>query len=292
MKTGFKIALLGAAIALSIVATSKNYDFRTKYASEKISRFGQLPGPVLKTLSLEFDGVIADFLFLKTMTVIGQKIGQDIKPSQQEWAMVHTLLDNITVLDPRFWDPYLFGQMMLTWQAGMFDQANALLLKAAKHRPHDFRPLYFVGFNHFYFQKEFALASKYLRQASIKPGAPSYLKGLAARLSLYGNRTEVGIAFLRQMLAGTHDPNLRHYLEKRLTALERINTLERKVMEYRDRFGTLPQGLDDLVAKGLVKEIPEDPYGGRFVLLDNGRVFTTSKLVDVKKPKQSSRREE
>jgi len=285
MKTWFKIALLGAAIALSIVATSKNYDFRTKYASEKISRFGQLPAPVLKTLSLEFDGVVADFLFLKTMTVIGQKIGQDVNPSQQEWTMVHTLLDNITELDPRFWDPYLFGQMMLAWQAGMIDKADNLLIKAAKHRPHDFRPYYFLGFNHFYFKKEFALASEYLQKASVKPDSPSYLKGLAARLSLYGNRTEVGIAFLRQMLAGTHDPNLRHYLEKRLTALERIDALEKKVQLYKDRFGNLPKSLDDLVAKGLLERIPEDPYGGDFVLLDNGRVFTTSKLVNVKKKK-------
>ena len=285
MRTGFKIALLGAAIAVSIVSTSKNYDFRTKYASEKISRFGQLPAPVIQTLSLEFDGVVSDYLFLKTMTVIGQKIGQDIKPTQQEWTMAHTLLDNITELDPRFWDPYLFGQMMLAWQAGMFDEANALLLKAAEHRPHDFRPLYFVGFNHFYFQKEFAQASNYLQQASVKPGAPSYLKGLAARLSLYGNRTEVGIAFLRQMLAGTHDPNLRSYLEKRLIALEHINTLEKKVQEYKDQFGSLPQKLEDLVAKGLLERIPEDPYGGDFVLMDNGRVFTTSKLVNVKKMK-------
>ena len=285
MRTGLKIALLGAAIALCIVSTTKNYDFRTKYASEKISRFGQLPAPVIKALSLEFEGVIADFLFLKTMTVIGQKIGQDVTPSQQEWTMVHTLLDNITELDPRFWDPYLFGQMMLTWQAGMFDEANALLLKAAEHRPHDFRPLYFVGFNHFYFQKEFAQASDYLQQASVKPGAPSYLKGLAARLSLYGNRTEVGIAFLRQMLAGTHDPTLRSYLEKRLIALEGIHTLEKKVQEYKDQFGSLPQKLEDLVAKGLLERIPEDPYGGDFVLMDNGRVFTTSKLVNVKKKK-------
>ena len=285
MRTGIKIALLVVAIALSITATSKNYAFRTKYASEKISRFGQLPAPVIKTLSLEFDGVIADYLFLKTMTVIGQKIGQDVNPSQQEWTMVHTLLENITELDPRFWDPYLFGQMMLVWQAGMFDQASALLLKAAEHRPHDFRPLYFVGFNHFYFQKEYALASKYLQKASEKSGAPTYLKGLAARLSLYGNRTEVGIAFLRQMLTGTHDPNLRRYLEKRLIALERINTLEKKVQEYKDQFGSLPRTLDDLLARGLIERIPEDPYGGDFILLDNGRVFTTSKLVNVKKKK-------
>ena len=68
-------------------------------------------------------------------------------------------------------------------------------------------------------------------------------------------------------------------LEKRLTALKSIYLLEQKVIQYRDTYKNLPESLDILVELGFLDSIPVDPYGGEFVIMKNGRVFTTSKLV-------------
>jgi len=40
-----------------------------------------------------------------------------------------------------------------------------------------------------------------------------------------------------------------------------------------------PDLLSDLTDKGLVESIPDDPYGGKFILLENKRVYTTSKMI-------------
>jgi hypothetical protein len=69
------------------------------------------------------------------------------------------------------------------------------------------------------------------------------------------------------------------YLEKRLTALEIIDSLEKTVIAFRESFQQMPTSLDDLVRSGLLENIPADPYGGTFFLMDNGRIYTTSKLV-------------
>jgi len=279
MKADWKtVAALLVAAAVSVFTTSRLYEARAQQ-QESISHFGQLPSKIVQALSLEFKGIVADYFFLKTTTFMGQKIGERKKPSPEDWRLIQLMLERITDLDNLFWDPYLFAEMMLAWQAGMLDEANQLLLKAAKYRTRDFRPLYFLGFNHFYFRKDPNQAAKYLRKAAQLPGAPFYLTGLAARMSLYGNETAVGIIFLESMINDTQDQKIRQYLEKKLTALRIIAYLEEKVKEYKSTFQALPQSLDDLVKIGIIPSIPDDPYGGHFILLKDGKIYTTSKLV-------------
>jgi hypothetical protein len=280
VKAGWKtVSVLLAAVAVSIFTTSKLYKAGAQYQIETISQFGQLPSAAVQALSLDFKGIVADYLFLKTMTFLGQKIGEREDPSAEDWRLINQMLERITDLDNLFWDPYLFAETMLAWEAGMPEEANKLLLKAAKHRTEDYRPLYFIGFNHFYFQKDPYQAAQYLRKAAKLPKAPFYLTGLAARMSLYGNQTAIGIAFLEDILKNTLDPTIRQYLGKRLATLKIISSLEEDVKEYKSKYQTLPQSLDDLVKTGIISSIPDDPYGGRFVLLENGRVYTTSRLV-------------
>lgn len=250
---------------------------------DEVGKLGEIPPAVVRALSFEFKGVVADFLMLQAMTFVGERIGENREPTSEEWRHLHRLLIKITEIDRRFWDPYLFAETMLVWQAGMIEEGNRLLLKAAEHRPWDYQPYYFVGFNHFYFQKDAAKAAPYLRLAARIPGAPDYLQGLAARFSLYGNETAAALIFLEEMLRQAANPTVSRYLEKRLLALKIIYDLERKVEEFKSANGRLPQSFQEMIVTGQLAEIPADPYGGEFILLPNGRIYTTSQLVEKKK---------
>jgi len=164
----------------------------------------------------------------------------------------------------------------------MIEETNTLLQKAANARPNDFQPVYFQGFNAFYFQHDAEKAAPFLRKAATLPGSPSFLQGLAARFSLYGQQTEMGIAFLKTMLENATDERVRIHLQKRLTALEIIQNLETQVKKFHETQGVFPTSLEELLEKGLLKDIPKDPYGGNFVIYQNGRVYTTSELVPQK----------
>ena len=50
----------------------------------------------------------------------------------------------------------------------------------------------------------------------------------------------------------------------------------------KERFQRLPKKLDELLETKFLKKIPPDPYGGEYVLIENGRVFSTSKFVEKK----------
>ena len=262
------------------------YRQRQGFQVEELDRLGRMPSPLLRVLTFEFKGVAADFLLLKTISYIGYRLLEKQKLEQSEWRTVTVLLDRITDLDPRFWDPYLLAEMMLPWDAGMVDQADLLLAKAARNRPEDFRPLYFLGFNAFFFAKDAKKAAPYLLRAASLPGAPAFLQGLAARFSLYAGQTELGILFLKDMIAATSDEKITAYLKKRLQALETLLTLERAVKKYRQEQGRLPADVDQLLRQGYLDTRPVDPYGGDFRILANGRVYTTSNLVAPKTPRE------
>ncbi len=70
---------------------------------------------------------------------------------------------------------------------------------------------------------------------------------------------------------------------KRLNTLKIIAFLESKVIEYKKRFEAAPSSINDMLSKGVISEIPADPYGGTFYLSENGRIYTTSELLEKKK---------
>lgn len=274
------VLILGLSLFSSF--TGNIYEIRDKYVTETISEFGQLPAAGVKAASLEFKGVVSDYLLFKTLTYMGLRIVENKNPTAVEWEIIHEMIVRVTDLDPRFWDPYLFAEMMLVWQAGMIEEANALLEKAALYRPNDYRPYYYIGFNYLYFGKDATRAAPYLRQSAQCPSAPEYIKGLASRLSIYAGELNIGIFFLENLIKDTQDPNTLAYFEKRLTAMKRMLYLEESVKEYKEKYGDLPESLDVLVSSGIIPELSADPYGGEFILLENGRVYTTSEMIDKK----------
>lgn len=270
-------------LAVSVWCTRFLFTAHLKNPSEVISSLVDLPERAIGLVSLEFDGVLSDYLMLKTMVFLGEKVERGERPSEREWHLVLRSLQQTTNLDDRFWDPYVLAAMTFPWEAGMIPETCALLEKAALARPEDHRPYFFLWFMKYYFEKDARGAARYIKLASEKPGAPEYYATLAARMDLYAGNTLTGALFLEDILAKTSSPTTRQFLEKRIDALKRIAFLEEKVGDYKQRFGRLPERLEDLVQRRVILAIPVDPYGGEFFLQKDGRVYSTSKLVEMRK---------
>lgn len=268
-----------AGLSGTILFTPVVHTIREQYLQERISRFGNLPSPALSALALEFKGITADYLLLKVTTFTGYKLLQKQKLNDEERGIILLGLEKITDLDPHFWDPYVFAEGEFAWEAGKAEEVEPLLLKAAKFKTDDYRPYYYLGFNRYFFLKDPPKAAEYMRLAAAKPGCPDYLKNLAARLSLYGNQTALGVVFLQDLLQDTNSGDTRAYLSIRLEAMQAILTLEKAVLAYYKKLNAKPASIEDLVKEGLISEIPKDPYGGTWFIMNNGRVYSTSKLV-------------
>jgi hypothetical protein len=236
-----------------------------------------IPSPVLKITSLEFKGIVSDLLFIKVMVFKGSKYerNEQSRMTREEWQWFDKILNVSTDLDPYFVDPYVFANANMTWEGGMIRETNALLEKGTQYRDWDWMLPFFAGFNSFFFLHDNETAVEYLMTASRRPGPSEQLISLAARLSYEDKKTENAILFLEAIERKTEDERLKKEYETRIRALRARLILERSVSTYNAKFNRVPNSLQQMIEKGIMKKIPEDPYG-EFLITPEGQITCTS----------------
>ena len=86
------------------------------------------------------------------------------------------------------------------------------------------------------------------------------------------------ISLKKEIKRKKDDEKIKKEYETRLNALKSILFLEKGMTAYKERFKKMPETVDDLTAKNVIREIPEDPYGGKFYIDKDGSIKTTSEL--------------
>jgi hypothetical protein len=92
-----------------------------------------------------------------------------------------------------------------------------------------------------------------------------------------GNRPDTALAFLQEMTARETDPRRKVSLEERIrrVTVERdLQSLEGAIVDYTSRVGAPPGELTDLIHLGILPRIPDEPYGGKYMLMPDGRVWS------------------
>lgn len=227
-----------------------------------------LPSQVLKLSALEFDGLLSDVIFLRTLSFYGKTFERKERPRVQESELdwIYDSLSAASDLDPYFLDPYYFANSSLAWEGNRVNEAMILLEKGAQYREWDWLLPFFAGFNAYYFLHDNSKAAKLLEEAARRPGGSPLLATLSARLSYESNQTESAVLFLQEMLLRATDDYSRREYGQRLTALQDILDLEKAVAEFTRRIGRAPTSLNALVDLGIIRELPREPYGGRYYL--------------------------
>ncbi len=266
---------------LLIVVLNAGFDFGVKkrFTREESETFRLFARPVFEKWSgFEFN-FIKGFYYTLALRVYLGKMAEKylVKPPFVKDAIVRTT-DVVTRLCPYYYDIYYIANGFLTWEFGDVERANYYLMKGIRYNPERWIYYLYLGFNHFYFLKDYEKGAYYLIEASRLSGRPFYAH-LAAKLLYASGRTEVAIGVVRGMLENVKDEGWKKNLEVRLKALEAIYRIEVAVEAYREKLGKNPRDINELVGAGLLSSIPEDPYGGRFYLDEEGNVKTTSELT-------------
>lgn len=250
------------------LANTRVREYRAKHAAEGIrANAPQLPPEVLKALVGEFRGIVADYLLIEAAAFIGA----DTEATHEDWDAVSLLFRQSMALDPHFKQTYYLVQTVLPWEAKKYDLTIELLEKSKKHRPWDWIPGFFIGFDYHFFLKDDLTASKYLMEASKVQDAPVLLATLGSRLAQKGGRTGNALVFLKVMYEKTDDEGTKKLLEERIKALEGVLLLEKGIEQFRASFGRPPDTLGDLVSKGILTELPKNPYEKPYTY-ENGQI--------------------
>jgi tetratricopeptide (TPR) repeat protein len=196
-----------------------------------------------------------------------------------DYPLLYPLLDITTTLDPLFTVAYRFGSVFLAESeprgAGRPDLAIALLEKGLRSRPDKWEYMQDIGFVHYWYMEDYKAAADWFNQASLVPGAPWWLKSLAATTLAQGGDRRSSRAMWEAILQSADNDWMRQDAERRLMqlrALDEIDLLQRRLDTYVARIGHPATSWEMLIRAGLVAGVPLDPTRTPYALSADGQV--------------------
>jgi hypothetical protein len=227
-------------------------------------------GAVLSRMALGYDALLADVYWIRAVQYFG---GQTLaERARLTHDLLHPLLDITTTLDPYFNIAYRFGSVFIAEGApkpGRPDLAIALLEKGMRAVPERWQYPYDIAFVYYWWLQDYRRASEWFARASVIPGSPEWMPGMAAITAARGGDRR-GARFLwRQIYENAEQAYMRVSAEHRLVQLDILDELDRLNAALVRAGGDGPpaDSWDALARRGWLKRVPPtDPSGVPYVI--------------------------
>jgi len=213
-----------------------------------------LSGTTARRMSLAFNGLIADWYWMRSLQYVGRKIisqGDKFQFSDLDsldLRLLYPLLDAATTLDPQFIPVYEYGGIVLP--AIDDEAAIKLLKKGIANNPSEWRLYHHLGY--IYWQrKDYKTASETYTEGAKIAGAPAWMEAMGARMLAEGGSTDTAREMYTRIYEQSEDGDIRRMAELQLLRLDSQD--ERKVIQavlkdYRARHGRCASSWKDVAA--------------------------------------------
>jgi tetratricopeptide (TPR) repeat protein len=252
--------LVVAAAALGVAAAA-NLSLAAHLLSRPYDVAYVPSGPGARVAALGHRTFLSDLYWLQTVQYVGEP-----KADRRGWEKLFPLVDLVTDLDPRHGYAYQSAGIVLS-AAGRLDESDRILEKGMEKGPPYWTFPYYLSFNHWFYRGDYEQGAHYARIAASTPGASPNISQLAVSLSSKSGTPEDAISMLEELRTTVQDEVTASRLDEqmKLAILERdAQRLERAVEAFRATQRRDPFSLHELVVAGLVRAIPQDPFGGEY----------------------------
>ena len=225
-------------------------------------------GEHVRRLTPGFENLMADVYWLRTVQYFG---GQRAFAQDKRFDLLGPLVNITTALDPRLEIAYRYGATFLAepWPmgAGKPEEAIALLRRGVAHNPGDWRLRQDLGLFYFFFLNDGVRASEVLQQGAQLPGAPPFLKTLAAQVLMKGGERQSAKMLWQQIYEQSEPGQLKDNAGLhlgQLQSLDAIDALNAASAEFARHAGRPPASLEELRRSGLTATPIVDAAGTPF----------------------------
>lgn len=229
---------------------------------------------LMKTMSLEYAPLMADFYWTRVVQFYGNKHVRGDANLEELWP----LLDITTTLDPNLLVAYHFGAIFLSQRApggaGRPDLAVQLMQRGIKANPDYWRFYEDLGFIYYMDLKDYKKAADAFLEGSKNPKALIWMKIMAAKVAAEGESYETSFFLWNDIYTTTTDKQIKENAKTHLLLLrvrEDCKKLDQLADEYENRFEHRPKRVKELEQAGLVQGTPVDPLGYEYVFDDKGK---------------------
>jgi len=232
--------------------------------------------PLIKRLSLGYDGLMADVYWTRAV----QYYGSMHRSGGGKYELLWPLLNITAHLDPHLRQAYEYGSTFLAVKppngAGLPDKAVELVKFGISQNQEDWRLYYDLGFI-YYDLKNYRDAANTFLAGSKLPNASPFLAVLAARMAEHGGELQTARFVWQTTYEATNDKYIRANALTHLRALKAdddVIHLQQWVDAYKQRFRHYPGSFVEMARAGVLRGIPVDP-AGRPYELEDGQVIVS-----------------
>jgi tetratricopeptide (TPR) repeat protein len=241
-----------------------------------------LNAATVKRASLGFNGLAADWYWMRSLQYVGGKIMklpehvQLDHLGQLNLKLLAPLLDAATTLDPQFMEPYLYAAVVLPDVD--VQPAIRIVKKGIAANPSSWRLYHHLGFIYWQ-QKDFKTAGEAYELGSKLPGAPPWMKFMRGRMASEGGGRDTAREVYRRLYEEASDTHVKNMARKRLLLLDSMDMQDalRKLMAaYKSKTGRCPGSWREMGSLLSAFKIqvdssgaPLDPAGTPYVLVSN-----------------------
>lgn len=276
------LLLLTIVIGLAgVVGVSRWIDSQRHVSNAKIEEDHlYLNGATVKRASLGFNGLVADWYWMRSLQYVGRKVlasGQGLQLDNLgtlNLKLLAPLLDTATTLDPQFMEPYEYAAIVLP----TIDvrEATRITYKGIAANPSSWRLYQHLGY--IYWEgHDYAAAQQTYSQGAKLPGAPAWMEAMAARMAVEGGSRATAQEIYRRMYEQSGDDKVKEMARRRLlqlSALDLQDGLRRTVESYKSQTGKCPfswREMGPALRSSKMKldqtGAPIDPSGAAYLLI-------------------------
>lgn len=226
-----------------------------------------LSGPTVKRLSLGFNGLAADWYWMRSLQYVGRKIlksGQGLQLDNLgtlNLKLLAPLLDTATTLDPQFMEPYEYAAIVLP---GIdINEASRITKKGISANPNSWRLYQHLGYIYWQ-QRDYEAARETYREGAKIAGAPAWMEAMQARMAVEGGSRDTAREIYRRMFEQSDDPKVKEMARRRLLQLQSLDerdALRRLMNSYKAQMVRCPAAWLELAPALRALKIQTDPNG-------------------------------
>ncbi|MBX7056077.1 MAG: glycoside hydrolase family 15 protein [Pyrinomonadaceae bacterium] len=220
-------------------------------------------GSRLKGFALGFEGLMADWYWMRSLQYIGGKIIKSNSDfvniddlSNLNPRLLYPMLQNATDLDPHFIAAYSYGAVVMP--AIDKEKAIEIAQKGIVNNPSEWRLYQYLGYIYWKIGRYDLAADTYERGAGIN-GAPPFMRLMAAAMKTEGGSRSTAREIFRQMLADSDDPMVKLTAERRLNEIDSLDerdAIDKALADFRERTGRCAYSLAEITPSLLQVKLP------------------------------------
>jgi tetratricopeptide (TPR) repeat protein len=275
MKTRTLLILIVAGGLLSIYPLQQSIDRQLNSLQSQREELIFLPSEArFSRISGGYSGLLAAIYWTRAV----QYYGRHRLVHAKEYALLGTLLDITTTLDPHLVIAYRFGSLFLAGKppegAGDPQRAIHLLQRGIVNNPEYWRLWEDLGFIYYWDMKDYAHAARAFQTGSERPGALPWMRVLAASVAAAGGEFQTSRVLWTEIARTAENDSMRRSAQVHLAALdtqEALRDLDRVLAAYQQKEKHAAHSFQELAAAGYLPGIPHDLSGEPFVIGPDGR---------------------